>query len=329
MRSAQDVVLIVAFTYLLGESLSGCLRPTTPPIQRADSRSTGVSTGGVPAVIAKETIGAASSEQIQSSSGPSNGQWVIGYYAGYQAADYPIASIDWTAITHIALASLRANSDASLDYKFFNFNSDAGGVSFARQLSAAAHAHNAKALLMLGGADNGKQIGNAASAAKRSTFASTLVSAATSLGFDGLDLDWEDGVKYSDFVALVQALRAASPGMLLTVPVAPVSISDSIDPLVPTLAQSLDRLNVMTYGGWAMAGVGYCWCSWHTSALSGAFGKMNAARCSAPRSDRSEFERLCECRCAETETWHGHCVLCHVLPRQALYNRARANYRPQ
>jgi hypothetical protein len=51
-----------------------------------------------------------------------NGQWVLGYYVGYQINDYPIAQIDWSALTHIAFAGIQVKNDLTLDLSFFDEN---------------------------------------------------------------------------------------------------------------------------------------------------------------------------------------------------------------
>ena len=42
-----------------------------------------------------------------------SGQWVMGYYVGYDINAYPIASIDWTGLTHIIFSPVTVNSDLS------------------------------------------------------------------------------------------------------------------------------------------------------------------------------------------------------------------------
>jgi hypothetical protein len=51
-----------------------------------------------------------------------SGQWVMGYYVGYDINAYPIASIDWSGITHIAFAPLLVNANQSLDLSFNDEN---------------------------------------------------------------------------------------------------------------------------------------------------------------------------------------------------------------
>jgi len=204
-----------------------------------------------------------------------SGQWVMGYYVGYAINAYPIASIDWSGITHIIFAPLIVNADQSLNLSFSDQNGT--GPQDAMALAQAAHAHGVKALLMLGGAGAGANIAAAAGAAQRAAFVNALVNAMTTLGYDGIDLDWEDSVNLDDLVSLAQALRAARPAMLLTYPAGAINGNfQTVDPRMVTLAASLDRFNVQTYyPSTAFAGQG--WSSWFSSPLSGASGSTPVA----------------------------------------------------
>jgi chitinase len=194
-------------------------------------------------------------------------QWVLGYYVGYDIDAYPMASIDWTGLTHIAFAPLILNDDLSLDLSFSDQHGT--GQQDAMALAQAAHAHGVKALLMLGGAGAGANIAAAASAGQRAGLVSALIGALTTLGYDGIDLDWEDSVNLDDFVSLAQALRAARPGMLLSYPAGAVNGNyQTVDPRLATLAASLDRFNVQTYYP-SIAAAGQGWDSWFSSPLSG------------------------------------------------------------
>ncbi len=187
----------------------------------------------------------------------------MGYYVGYDINAYPIASIDWSGLTHIIFAPLVVNADRSLDLSFSDQNGT--GQADAMALAQAAHAHGVKALLMLGGAGAGANIATAAGASKRAAFVTALLGAMTTLGYDGIDLDWEDSVNLDDLVALAQALRAAQPTMLLTYPAGAINGNfQTVDPRMVTLAASLDRFNVQTYyPSTAVAGQG--WSSWFLS----------------------------------------------------------------
>ncbi len=228
--------------------------------------------GGAAATSSGATTGSSSSSASASSSsgGTTTGQWVMGYYVGYAINDYPIAQIDWTGLTHIIFSPMVVKSDLTLDLSFSDSNGT--GQQDAKALAAAAHAHGVKALLMLGGAGAGPNIATAASAANRAAFVTTLLAAVSSLGYDGLDLDWEDSVSLPDLVSLAQALRAAQPGMLLSYPAGAINGNyQTVDPQMATLAASLDRFNVQTYyPSTAFAGSG--WDSWFNSPISGAMG---------------------------------------------------------
>ena len=194
-------------------------------------------------------------------------QWVMGYYVGYSINSYPIASIDWTGLTHIIFGPMTVNSDLSLNLSFDDENGT--GQTDAVALAQAAHANGVKALLMLGGAGAGANIATAANAANRAGFVTALVGVVNSLGYDGVDLDWEDSVNLDDLVSLAQALRAANPMLVLTYPAATINSNiQTVDPRMATLAQSLDRFNVQTYyPSTAEAESG--WDSWFNSPVSG------------------------------------------------------------
>jgi chitinase len=232
------------------------------------SLAEGGDAGGSSPTDAGPAIDAAAGDGGDGGPAKTSGQWVLGYYVGYQIHDYPIASIDWTGLTHIAFAPLTVKADLSLDQSFSD--SDGTGTEDATALATAAHAHGVKALLMLGGAGAGANIATAASSSHRAAFVSTLLDAIGTLGYDGIDLDWEDSVNLDDLVSLAQALRAASPSILLSYPAGAINGNfETVDPRMATLASSLDRFNVQTYyPSTAVAGQG--WDSWFSSPLSGA-----------------------------------------------------------
>jgi chitinase len=220
---------------------------------------------------------AASDSQRDSSTdgGGGNGQWVLGYYVGYDIRSLPIAQIDWTALTHIAFAPMVVNTDGTLDFTFDD--QDGMGMQHAIQLATAAHAHGVKALLMLGGAGAGANIATAASDANRAAFVGRLLSALATLGYDGVDLDWEDSVDLDLLVALAADLRAAKPDIVLSYPAGAINGNfQTVDPRYAQLAASLDRFMVQTYyPSTAVAGQG--WDSWFVAPLSGVTGSTPIA----------------------------------------------------
>jgi chitinase len=213
-----------------------------------------------------------SSSATGADAGTATGQWVMGYYVGYDINAYPIAQIDWTGLTHIIFSPMTVQGDGSLNTSFDDENGT--GQQDAIALSAAAHAHGVRALLMLGGANNGANIAAAAVPSHRAAFVTALLAEMDAAGYDGIDLDWEDSVNLDDLVSLAQALRAARPDMLLTYPGGMINPNiEIVDSRMTTLALSLDRFNVQSYyPDTAFAGTNSGWDSWFVSPLSGSSG---------------------------------------------------------
>ena len=203
------------------------------------------------------------------------GQWVLGYYVGYDEHSLPIASIDWTSLTHIAFAPMVVKADLTLDLTFDD--QDGMGMTHAIDLASAAHAHGVAALLMLGGAVAGTNIATAASSSNRAAFVQKLLAALATLGYDGIDLDWEDAVNLDSLVALAAELRAAKPDIVLSYPAGAINGNfQSVDARYAQLATSLDRFMVQTYyPSTAVAGQG--WDSWFVAPLSGVTGSTPIA----------------------------------------------------
>jgi len=199
--------------------------------------------------------------------------WVSGYHVGYQNGELPIDQVNFDDITHLMVGAIVPNTDGTLSQTFFI--DSVNGPTWAHSAVDAAHAHARKAILMIGGAGAIAGWQSAASSAHRATFVSNLLAAVSTYGADGLDLDWEPiaSIDHADLIALVQALRTnGPPGLLLTMPVAPININfppSGEGPLFTTLYPLLDQLSVMSYG---MAYDYSGWYSWFSSALAGEAG---------------------------------------------------------
>ncbi|WP_407692892.1 glycosyl hydrolase family 18 protein [Pyxidicoccus xibeiensis] len=192
------------------------------------------------------------------------GKWVSGYYTGWNADMYPPEKVDFSAMTHIMVGRATPRPDGTLSTAFDNSN----GPAMARTLSTRAHAAGRKAIIMVGGAGEHANWVGAASNANRAKFVQNLLSAMDSLGYDGLDIDWEpvEAADKPNLLALVKELRAARPNMLLTFPIGWINTNmpGDADPWFAQLAPYLDQINVMSY---EMIGPWDGWQSWYTSAL--------------------------------------------------------------
>jgi chitinase len=198
-------------------------------------------------------------------------QWVMGYYLAKDITSYPISMIDWTCLTHIAVARIKANPDGTLNLDFDDGPSGEGAKN-AQAVSAAARAHGVKSVLMFGGARQGSDIASAASG-HMGTLVDALLAAVEALGYDGLDLDWEDAIDTANLLLLAQKLRTKQPDILLTYP--GPTINPNITPDDPdyfadlaALHPYLDKFSIMSYAD-APAKVLPDWESWFSSPLSG------------------------------------------------------------
>ncbi len=195
-------------------------------------------------------------------------RWLMGYYAGYERSLYPENTIDFSLLTHIMVGAIEATPTGGVTTDFWV--DPVNGPIMARTIATRAHQAGRSAVLMLGGAGYRNNLVAATAPAIMPTFVANLINTMNSLGYDGIDVDWEP-ILPSDQVPLldlVKRLRAAQPSMLLTMPVGWVSSnSPTVDPWYGTVAMQLDRMSVMTYG---MADNWGGWVSWHQGALYGA-----------------------------------------------------------
>jgi chitinase len=196
--------------------------------------------------------------------------WVLGYWVGYQADLMPVGEIPWSALTHIAVGPIVPRSNGSLDA---SMSIDQGqAAAYATQIAADAIAHGVAPILMIGGGGVERQFFKAASR-HRAKLVRNLLKLGQSLGFQGFDLDYEGdftkGANQRMFQRLIDALRRASPGAVLTFPAITVTTTfpqESAVAFYAGIAGRLDHLFLQTYG---MSGPYEGWVSWHSSPLHG------------------------------------------------------------
>jgi chitinase len=194
---------------------------------------------------------------------------VIGYYADWTAARYPLADIPAARLTHVNYAFAKIGPDNRLTWNASAaveqvYPGDCAepdcphGLFNQITLVKRRHPH-LKFLLSVGGwTDSGPFYEMAASEATRDTFAQSCAGFLKSYPqFDGIDIDWEHPVSGGlqpgnprdarNYVLLLAAIRKAiGAGQLLTV--AAAASPRGIDPLeYADMAGILDWVNVMTY----------------------------------------------------------------------------------
>ncbi|AHG87658.1 glycoside hydrolase family 18 [Gemmatirosa kalamazoonensis] len=196
-------------------------------------------------------------------------RWVTGYYVGYQRELYPETAVDFTNLTHIVVGAAIPTPAGGVETHFFI--DDVNGPVMAKALTARAHAAGRKAIVMIGGDGFHDQLASAASTANRARFVANLVQTMNTLGFDGVDVDWEpvDDADKPVVLQFLKDLRAAKPGMVITFPAGWVNTNFGADAWYAQLAPLVDQFNLMTY---EMADNWGGWVSWHFAALSGEAG---------------------------------------------------------
>jgi chitinase len=211
-------------------------------------------------------MGGASAGQTSTTGGASaggatsTGLWSMGYYASWQPDQYPVSAIEWSGLTHIAVAFYTPDSSGGLSLM-------GGNPQLAQSIVTAAHQHGVKAIASLGGADSATAFQAATTSGTIAAFVNNLVSLMQSVGYDGLDVDWEPLVKADELVAidLAKRVRIAAPNAILTIPIGYININLGADLAnYPAIAAAYDQLNIMSYG---MSGAWQGWKSWHSSPL--------------------------------------------------------------
>lgn len=201
------------------------------------------------------------------SAGSAGSRWVMGYYVGYQMGIYPPEAIDFTDMTHLAVGRVTPEPDGSLGT---SFDIDpAKGPALATTLTTLAHKAGKKAILMVGGAGEYNGWVGAMADANRAKFVQNLLDFVDAHGFDGVDLDMEpiEDKDEAPLKAVAEALRAAKPDILLTLPVGWISSNfPEVDPFYLEIAPVLDRIFIMSY---SMADTWPGWSTWHSSPLFG------------------------------------------------------------
>lgn len=125
---------------------------------------------------------------------------MIGYYASF--GDLEIADIPWNRLTHLCHAYLKTDDQGKLV---------ADETVPSKELTAAAHKHNVRVLLSLGGGRTTTGFERVTADEKAlATYVNQVAKAAVLNGYDGIDIDWEfprNKQTMQRFTQLVVAVR--------------------------------------------------------------------------------------------------------------------------
>ena len=192
--------------------------------------------------------------------GAARGPWSMGYYASWDQDQYPISEIEWSGLTHIAMAFYTPKASGALSLM-------GGAASLEKDLVSAARQNGVKAVASIGGADSQADFKAATASGVIATFVGNLVALMTTSGYDGIDIDWEplDKVDEPTVIDIATRVRKAKPDALVTIPIGEINVNLGADlSNYAAIAAAYDQLNIMSYG---QAGAWQGWKSWHSSAL--------------------------------------------------------------
>ncbi len=165
-------------------------------------------------------------------------QWSASYTVGWTNLSPSV--IPWNSVTYLMHFGLTPNSDGSVDSSWFQSVPNQSSA-----MCAAAHAHNRKCMLTVGGYGYGPGYAAATVASIRPTLEANMIAYMQANGYDGIDLDWEDAMVASQYLSLAQELRARFDGMspkpLLSLAHACWIATD------PNMFQYFDFINTMSY----------------------------------------------------------------------------------
>jgi len=171
---------------------------------------------------------------------PPSGQVVMAFDLGWD----PTSNMPWNDLTQAYLFDLATENGPGLD------TSNVDGVNIPAWV-AAAHAHKVQAFISIGG-DGDQNWQNACDDSNRAQFVTNLVHFATSHGFDGIDLDIEDGDWLGSgpptpaMTTCIEAVATAAhaAGLLLSADV----ITNWDGYWFAPSESYVDQYNLMTYG---------------------------------------------------------------------------------
>jgi chitinase len=221
------------------------------------------------AILLLLAAGAIAAVEARQGAPSTTGAVVVGYYADWTAARYPLAGIPAADLTHVNYAFGKIATDNRLTWNAALateqiYPDDCAGPEckhgLFNQMTVIKQKHpHLKFILSVGGwTDSGPFYEMAATEASRQAFADSCATfLETYPQFDGIDIDWEHPVvggiqegqprDAHNYVLLLSTLRRAiGPGRLLTVAVG--AGPRAIEPIeYAEMAASLDWVSVMTY----------------------------------------------------------------------------------
>jgi GH18 family chitinase len=179
--------------------------------------------------------------------GASAALWIIGSHPDYQWADVPAAQVPWSNLTHLVLEFLEPTGKSgsyALDVTGYGPATMSAWKTAAQAYIAAAHSAGVKVICSLGGEGLGGDVFTEATGtvAKSDALAAVIQSTLIDIGFDGVDIDWEQTYNATGATRLLHSLRGAWPTAIITTSVGPAYGDDQVA-INRTLAAAKDDID--------------------------------------------------------------------------------------
>jgi len=182
------------------------------------------------------------------------GMWVVGSHPDYHWGRVPAEQVPWSHLTHLFLSFLEpAGRDGNYRLEVTGFGPPtlAAWRAAAQGYIAAAHAEGVQVVCDLGGAGLGGAVFTeaTANATRSDALAAAIVTTLRDIGFDGVDLDWEQNVDADGVAMLLHSLRSAWPNGIVTVAAGPAygDREAAFANTVAAVASEIDAVMLMTY----------------------------------------------------------------------------------
>lgn len=166
---------------------------------------------------------------------------VFGTFPYYQADLYPPSKVDFSRLTHVSTGNVWPENGGCCRPA----SGDVGaGEKFARDMNRRAHKHRVKTLLLVGGSDSQASawLHNTETRAASDAFARATKEYAQRLGYDGIDFDWETGIRADRAARYAASLRSVWPDAVVSFDTGPYDFVGARE-----VSRYVDIVNVMTY----------------------------------------------------------------------------------
>lgn len=184
------------------------------------------------------------------------------WYTGWHSQYLPVDQISWDKYTAVTFSFAVTTEDVNT----VSLNDSDSTGQLVPALVAAAHSHNSKAMITVGGWTGSQYFSTAvATAENRTAFTKTMMNLVQQYDLDGVDFDWEypgkqgagcnqvNSADTANFLLFLQELRTQAPNITLSaassiVPFAGPDGQPSAD--VSEFAKVLDYVEIMDYDVW-------------------------------------------------------------------------------